>query len=80
MVFEYGFDMLGLDEIRVRTMEANAAMRGIMGRKFGFDKIANLAKSDVAPVSPGAGGDYESVGDAPLGRMKRYWDSRVRLG
>ena len=73
MVFEYGLDMLGLDEIRVQTMEANAAMRGIMERKFGFDKIMNLIKSDIAPDSPGAGGDYENVGDAPLGRMERYW-------
>jgi hypothetical protein len=70
---EYGFDMLGLDEIRVRTMETNAATRGIMERKFGFDKIMNLIKSDIAPDSPGAGGEYENVGDAPLGRMERYW-------
>jgi len=44
-----------------------------MERKFGFDKITNLVKSDIAPDSPEAGGDYESVGDAPLGRMERYW-------
>ena len=33
MVFEYGFEILGLDEIRVRTLEENAAMRGVMERK-----------------------------------------------
>ena len=44
-----------------------------MERKFGFDKITNLVKSDIAPDSPEAGGDYESVGDAPLGRMEQYW-------
>jgi RimJ/RimL family protein N-acetyltransferase len=43
MIFEYGFGVLGLDEIRVRTMKANAAMRGIMEHKFGFDRITNLA-------------------------------------
>jgi Acetyltransferase (GNAT) domain len=73
MVFEYCFDMLGLDEICVRTMEANAVMRGIIERKLGFEKITNLVKSDIAPGSPGAGGDYKSVGDVPLGRMERYW-------
>lgn len=73
MVFEYGFSVLGLDEIRVRIMEANSAMRGIMERKFGFDQITNLAKSDIAADSPGTGGDYESMGWAPLGRMERYW-------
>ena len=73
MVLHYGFNVLGLDEIRVRTMEANLPMRGIMERKFGFDKITNLVKSDIAANSPGTGGDYESVGEAPLGRTERYW-------
>jgi len=73
MVFEYCFDMLGLDEIRVRTMEASAVVRGIIERKLGFEKITNLVKSDIAPGSPGARGDYKSVGDAPLGWMERYW-------
>jgi RimJ/RimL family protein N-acetyltransferase len=73
MVFEYGFDLLGLDEIRVRTMEANAAMRGIMEQKFGFNQITNLVKSEIAADSPGTGGDFESVGEAPLGKMERYW-------
>jgi hypothetical protein len=47
-----------------------------MERKFGFDKITNLVKSDIAPDGPGVGGDY----DAPLGHMERYWDTRVRSG
>ena len=79
-VSEYGFDMLGLDEIRVRTMEVNTAMRGIIECNFGFDKIRNLVKSDIAPDGPKAGGGYESVGDASLGRMKRYWKLYVRSG
>ena len=73
MVLQYGFDVLGLDEIRVRTMEANLAMRGIMERKFAFDRITNLVKSDILVESPGTGGDYESVCEAPLGRTERYW-------
>lgn len=44
-----------------------------MKRKFEFDKITNLVKSDIGLGSLGTGGDYESVGDAPLGQMERYW-------
>jgi RimJ/RimL family protein N-acetyltransferase len=80
MVFEYGFDVLGLDEIRIRTLEANAAMRGIMERKFGFDKITNLVKSDITQDSPGIGGDYESMGNAPLGPDGAVLDTHVRSG
>lgn len=73
MLFDYAFSVLCLDEIRVRTMEANSAMRGIMERKFEFDHITNLVKSDIAADSPGTGGDHESVGSAQLGRVERYW-------
>ena len=47
MVFEYGFDALELDEIRVRPIETNAAMRGIMERKFGFDGITSLVNQTL---------------------------------
>ena len=70
MIFKYSFGVLGLDKIRVRTMEANTAMRRTMERKFEFDNITNLIKSDIGSDSPGTGEDYESVGDA---RMERYW-------
>lgn len=65
MVFEYGFDILGLDEIYSRTMEANAAMPGIMERKF--------AASPIAADSPETGRDCDSVGAAPPGMTERYW-------
>jgi RimJ/RimL family protein N-acetyltransferase len=63
IVFEYGFCVVGLDGIRVRTME----------QKFGFDHITNLVTSETAVDNPGTGSDYESMGDAPLGRTERYW-------
>ena len=80
MVFEYGFDMLGLDEIRVRTMKVNAAMRGIIERKFGFDKITNLVKSDIALDSPKAGGDLRQRGPCTFGPDGVVLETDVRSG
>ena len=41
--------------------------------RFRFDKVTKLVNSEIAADSPGMGGDYESVGETPLGRVERYW-------
>ena len=73
MIFDYGFEVLGLDEVMVRTMEVNGAMRGVMERKFAFGDAGEWKTWDIADDREGRGGDWEGVRDAPLGRVERYW-------
>jgi RimJ/RimL family protein N-acetyltransferase len=36
MVIDHGFGVLGIDEVHIACLDANAAFKGLMNKKFGF--------------------------------------------